>query len=84
MLPAGREPYSLHDLAHVSSGLDLYHTTAGEGLNDLDGDVSDLSDSRYTVGMIQYCSTFWPERFARPMLCIIRCVQELNDGTRQK
>ena len=44
-------PYNLPDLGLVSNGLDLYYedpvqplTTAGEEVDDLDHDVSDLSD----------------------------------------
>ena len=48
---AGWEAYNLHDLGHVSCGLDLYYadpaqplTAAGGELDYLDHDLSDLSE----------------------------------------
>ena len=51
MLPGGWDPYNLHDLAHVSLGWVCPKeipgtaeplTTAGEELDDVDHDLSDL------------------------------------------
>ena len=51
MLPGGWDPYNLHDLAHVSLGWVCPKeipgtaeplTTAGEKLDDVDHDLSDL------------------------------------------